>query len=294
MIKRLFLVFLITACVAFQVDAQSSAPRSNRKLQAELETMIKGFEGDIGIYVKDLRSGKVVMINADTVFPTASIVKVPILITLMQKIERGELKYHDHLTWLDTLKYDPGEDIAGYLKPGTPIELSKVIMLMMTISDNNASLWLQSLAGTGTTINALMDTLGFPQTRVNSRTPGRESFRPLYGWGQTTPREMADVFEAIVNGKLISPAASAQMLRIMSRQYWDEEALSAIPPGVFVADKNGAVNRSRSEVLYVKARRPYIFSIFTKNNKDESWEKGNAAWELTRKLSAHLFNYFNQ
>lgn len=270
------------------------AQKSDAKLTAEIRELVNGFRGDIGIYIKDLKTGKTVTINADTIFPTASIVKVPILITIMNRIQHKELDYHKHLVWADTMKYEAAEDIAGYLKPGTPIELSKVMMLMMTISDNNASLWLQSVAGTGTAINALMDSLGYQYTRVNSRTPGREANRSVYGWGQTTPREMAAIFERIVKGELLSKEASARMLKIMSRQYWDEEALEPIPAGVFTADKNGAVDQSRSEVLYVNARHPYILSIFTKNNQDASWEHSNEAWVLTRKVSALLFERFNQ
>lgn len=268
--------------------------KTDAKLTAAIQDLIKGFRGDIGIFIKDLKTGKSVAINADTVFPTASIVKVPILITIMNRIQHQELDYHQHLVWADTMKYEAAEDIAGYLKPGTPIELSKVMMLMMTISDNNASLWLQSVAGTGTAINSLMDSLGYKNTRVNSRTPGREANRSLYGWGQTTPREMASIFERIVNGQLLSKESSAKMLKIMSRQYWDEEALEPIPAGVFTADKNGAVDQSRSEVLYVNARHPYILSIFTKNNQDSSWVHENEAWVLTRKISALLFERYNK
>ncbi len=270
------------------------AEKNDTRLTAAVKDLIKGFRGDIGIYIKDLKTGRSVAINSDTVFPTASIVKVPILITIMNRIQHQELDYHQHLVWADTMKYEPAEDIAGYLKPGTPIELSKVMMLMMTISDNNASLWLQSVAGTGTAINALMDSLGYKNTRVNSRTPGREAYRSVYGWGQTTPREMADIFERIVKGEILSKESSARMLKIMSRQYWDEEALEPIPAGVFTADKNGAVDQSRSEVLYVNARHPYILSIFTKNNQDSSWVHENEAWVLTRKLSALLFERFNK
>jgi beta-lactamase class A len=198
------------------------------------------------------------------------------------------------LVWYDTLNYDPGEDIVAYLKPQTEIELSKVMMLMMTISDNTGSLWLQSIAGTGTRINELMDRMGYRATRVNSRTPGRESDRTVFGWGQTTPNEMGKIFEDIKDGKIISREACDQMLRIMGRQYWDEEALSSIPPSVFVASKNGAVNASRSEVLYVNGKHPYILSLFTKNNKDISWEHDNEAWVLTRKISTLIWNYFNK
>jgi len=79
----------------------------------------------------------------------------------------------------------------------------------------------------------------------------------------------------------------------MGRQYWDEEALVSIPPDVFVASKNGAVNASRSEVLFVKGKHPYILSVFTKENTDTSWEATNEAWELTRKISALVWSHYN-
>ena len=271
----------------------SIAQKTHKSLEKKINALISTFNGEIGIYVKDLQKNNIVSINADTIFPTASIVKVPILIGIMNKIHNKELDYHHKLTWFDTLNYDPGEDIVAYLKSETKIELSKVMMLMMTISDNTGSLWLQHIAGTGTTINKLMDQMGYSTTRVNSRTPGRETDRSIYGWGQTSPAQMARIVEDIVNGTIISPEACDRMLRIMGRQYWDEEGLSSIPPNVYVASKNGAVNASRSEVMYVKGRHPYIFSIFTKNNKDTSWAHDNEAWVLTRKLSKIIWDHFN-
>ena len=116
----------------------------------------------------------------------------------------------------------------------------------------------------------------------------------MYGWGQTSPREIASFMERIVNGDILSKETSGKMLRLLGRQYWDEEALSQIPPGVFAADKNGALDANRNEVVYVNGKEnPYIFSIFTKNNKDTSWQPGNEAWVLTRKLSALLWKYYN-
>ena len=286
--KRIVLFILFASLCLLSI-----AQKTNKSLERKINELTSTFNGEIGIYIKDLQKNSIVSINADTIFPTASIVKVPILIGIMNKIHNKELDYHQKLTWYDTLNYDPGEDIVAYLKPQTAIELSKVMMLMMTISDNTGSLWLQSIAGTGTTINNLMDQMGYSSTRVNSRTPGRESDRSIYGWGQTSPAEMARIVEDIVNGKIISREASDRMLRILGRQYWDEEALSSIPPNVYVASKNGAVNASRSEVMYVKGKHPYIFSIFTKNNKDTSWNRDNEAWVLTRKLSKMIWDHFN-
>ena len=204
----------------------------------------------------------------------------------------AELGYHQELQYNDSLLYD-GVDILGSFKSDEKIELSKLIMLMLTMSDNTASLWLQRLAGTGTYINQVLDSMGFKATRVNSRTPGREANRTRYGWGQTTPREMATIMEKIVRGKIINPERSAQMLRLLGRNYWDENAISQIPADVFVASKGGAVDESRSEVLFVNGHGArFIFCICTKNNRDQSWNESNEAWMLTRKLSKLLWTNF--
>jgi len=271
----------------------AAAQKTDKRLYKEVAALLQGFNGDVGVYVKSLASGKTVAINADTVFPTASIVKIPILIGIMDKINKGEFQYHQQLIYRDSLAYSDF-DVTANLKDTAKIEMAKVIMLMLTTSDNSASLWLQKLAGTGTRINELLDSAGFKSTRVNSRTPGRENNRTQYGWGQTTPFEMATLMEKIYSGQLINDSISKKMIRLLGRNYWDEQAISQIPPDIFVASKNGCVDASRSEVLLVMAKRPYIFSIFTKNNKDKSWGDTNEAWVLAKKLSALLWNYYSK
>jgi beta-lactamase class A len=164
---------------------------------------------------------------------------------------------------------------------------------MITTSDNTASLWCQQLAGTGIEINKWLSENGYQSTRVNSRTPGREANRSLYGWGQTTPREMANLVVAIREGKIISPRASERIYRNLTRIYYDGEALSQIPPDVQVASKQGAVNQSRSEVVLVNAPHgDYVFCVITKNQKDESWTTDNEGYVLLRTVSKILWNYF--
>ena len=264
----------------------------DKRLQSHIEGLVKGFQGEVGIYVKDLRHGTIASIRADELFPTASIVKIPILIGIMDKLEKHELDYHQKLTYTDDLLYE-GEDILGSFKTKEKIELSKLIMLMLTTSDNTASLWLQALAGGGTRINQILADLGYSMTRVNSRTDGRKDAQLTYGWGQTSPREIATILERIATGTLMTPTSSERMLRCLGRNYWDEEAIGQLPPDVFVASKNGAVNQSRSEVLYVKApNNPYVFSIITRNQKDQSWGNANEGWVLARTLSRNLWRHF--
>ncbi|MND58764.1 Beta-lactamase regulatory protein BlaB [compost metagenome] len=283
---------LLVIICAFFYCTVSSAQNIDKKLNGELQELVKGFNGTVGIYVKNLKTGKTAAFNADTIFPTASMIKVPITIGLFNKINKGELKYDSVLTYKDSLLYE-GEDILGSFKNNEKVALSKVAMLMITTSDNTASLWCQSMAGKGTTINEWLGTNGFQYTRVNSRTPGREANRKLYGWGQTTPLEMAELLVRIRRNEVISPAISERIYRNLIRIYFDGEALSQIPPYIQVASKQGAVDQSRSEVVLVNAPHgDYVFCIITKNQKDESWHANNEGYVLIRKLSALLWNYF--
>lgn len=269
-----------------------NAQKQDKELTDRLTKLVSGFKGDIGIYVRHLKTGKTVAINADTIFPTASMIKVPITIGMFNKIEAGEIAYDSILTYRDSLLYE-GEDILGSFKDGEKISLSKVMMLMITTSDNTASLWCQLLAGKGAAINAWLASNGFENTRVNSRTPGREANRSRYGWGQTTPREMAELLVRIHEGKVISPRASERIYRNLIRIYWDSESLSQIPPYVQVASKSGAVNQSKSEVVLVNAPHgDYVFCVITKNQQDQRWEPDNEGYVIKREISKLLWNYF--
>jgi len=291
--KRYLVIIPRLVYILFLSDPIEAFSQTDKKLQSLLEERIHGFNGNIGIYVKNLKTGKTTAINGDTIFPTASIVKVPILVGVMDKIQRGELDYNQELIYKDSLLYE-GVDILGSFKTDEKIVLKKIIMLMLTTSDNTASLWLQSLAGTGTRINALLDSTGLKNTRINSRTPGRESNRSIYGWGQTTPKEMGILLEMIYKDQIISVEACERMQRCLGRNFWDEnEAISQVPPYIEVFSKNGCVDSVRSEVLLVNApHNPYIFCIFTKNNKDTRWTHDNEAWALARIISKELWDYF--
>lgn len=284
--KKIILAFLV-----FCLSTNGFAQSIDKKLTIKLQELVKGFHGDVGIYVENLKTGKTASINADTIFPTASMIKVPIMCGVFNEIEKGKFSYHQQLTYCDSLLY-AGEDILGSFKDGEKIQLSKVQMLSITTSDNTASLWLQKLVG-GENINNWLQANGFEKTRVNSRIPARRPDWEVYGWGQTTPRELSRLLTMIREGKAISPAASERMYRNLIRIYWDGEALSQIPPYVQVASKSGAVDEARSEVLLVNAPHgDYVFCIATKNQKDISWDHQNEGFNLIRNLSELLWHHF--
>lgn len=284
-------ILAITSYIFAATLMASAQQKIDQKLTLKLQELVKGFQGDVGIYVQNLKTGKVAQINGDTIYPTASMIKVPIMCGVFDMAEKGQLDYKEDLVYKDSLLY-AGNDILGSFKDGEKIKLSKVQMLSITTSDNTASLWLQKFVG-GENINTWLAANGFESTRMNSRTAGRQGDWRKYGWGQTTPREMATLVKMIHEGKAVSPAASERMYRNLVRIYWDGESLSQIPPYIQAASKQGAVDRSRSEVVLVNAPHGnYVFCIATKNQKDTSWTPDNEGYRIIRNLSKLLWNHF--
>jgi beta-lactamase class A len=283
---------LIVCIIVLPLNASFIRPDT---LQQILERSAKDFHGVAGIYVYSPGKNLVAEVNADTVFPTASMIKVPILCTLWDEISSGKLNADSVVYFYpDSLHYPwKGEDALGRFAPGEDITVRHLMTHMITFSDNHASLWLQAMAGTGTAINSWLENNGLHQTRVNSRTPGREQARSVYGWGQTTPKEMATLMLMIRQGKIVNPAISEVIYRHLTRSYWNGEALSQIPPTVQVASKQGAVDESRSETVMVNAPHgDYVFCVITKNQQDTSWVKDNEGYRLIRNISALLWRYF--
>lgn len=271
-------------------SAKSQNLKNDPKLQKIIEEATSGFNGVIGVYVENLKTGKFAAVNADTIFPTASMIKIPIMIGTFSHILNGKLKYDEVLTYKDSLKYDDG--LVGSFRDSTKIPVSELIYLMESVSDNTASLWLQGIVK-GHRINQLMDSLGLQNTRVNSRTSGRAVFQKNYGWGQTTPKEMASLMKMLRKGEVFTKDASYRMYKTLGNQYWDGEGLSQVPENIKTAYKSGAVDRSKSEVMLVHAPHgDYVYCMITKNQADTQWDKNNEGYVASRRISSSLWKYF--
>lgn len=285
-------VVLFTLILILSFNNLLNAQQTDKHLENALQDLVKDFEGDVGIYVYNLKTNQEAAVNADTIFPTASVVKVPILIEVFNQINSGKLHLKDTLVYDAKRKYG-GSGLMQFYKDSTVTDLRTLASLMITVSDNTTSLWCQELVGGGAVINKTMADLGLAHTRVNSRTEGRSKDWETYGWGQTTPREMASLLVKMRNRTLVDAASSDEMYRIMSNSFYTDYSLSQIPPYVQTAAKQGMVNKSRSELVMVNAPSgDYVFYIATKNNADESWEFDNKAWQLQRTISAYLWRYF--
>ncbi|CAN5710278.1 N/A [soil metagenome] len=298
--SQALLTLLIACACAPAIPASSPAvghtsqvENPDARLQSLLDSIVRDFRGEAGVYVRHLSTGATASVNADQIFPTASMIKVPLLVTLFDRVERGELRLDQEMVFRDSLKY-ADHDLTGKFRDEEKIPLDQLAFLMVALSDNTASLWIQALVGGGTAVNNWLAANGFQSTRVNSRTEGRRPDWERYGWGQTTTREMSRLMVMIRQGEAVSPAASDRMYRTLSRSFWDETAMAPIPASVQVASKQGFVSQSRSEILLVNSPSgDYVLAIITNNQEDTSPGRENEGFRLLRDVSAAVYRHFN-
>ncbi|MGK2963173.1 MAG: serine hydrolase [Gemmatimonadaceae bacterium] len=276
------LAALSTACTgAAQPTPQRPPPirADTTALRATLDSIANAHQGVVGYTVIDLDNNIRISRRGDEKFPTASLIKVPILVTVYDLVEKGQLSLDDPLTVLKIDKV-PGSGILQHLQDGMTLPVKDAAWLMITISDNTATnLLLDRIIIRR--VWAKMDSLGLMQTRVHSKSFLRNSSVAMdssvkYGLGVTTPDEMARLFELLAAGKAVSPASDSAMLRVLE-QTNSNMMMQRFAGGVRTAHKSGETNEVRTECSLFYLRNRVVACVLTKENKDTRWIVDNEA-----------------
>ena len=126
MTKSIFwlLLILLIPLSAFSRTWPKIGENTDHELQSKLEALTRDFRGDVGVYVRHLSSGRTAAIRVDELFPTASMIKVPILLALFERFENGGLDYRSELVYRDSLLY-AGSGILGSFRMARRSRLAK-------------------------------------------------------------------------------------------------------------------------------------------------------------------------
>lgn len=242
-------------------------------LRRTLDSIADAHHGVVGYSVIDLDNNVSISRRGDETFSTASLIKVAILVTIYDLVGKGELSLYDPLT---VLKIDqvPGSGVAQYLHNGTILTVRDATWLMITISDNTAT----NLLLDRIIIRRVwdkMEALGLHHTKVHSKTFKRNSSVALdssvkYGFGVTTPNEMAHLFELLARGKAVSPKADSEMLDILEHN-GNDMMLQRYAGGPRAAHKDGETDEVRTECTLWYLRNRIVACVLTKDNKDARW-----------------------
>ncbi len=267
-------------------------------IEARIATIVGEIDGVLGVYARDLRSGVEVSHTADTVFPTASVMKIPIIYELYRQVEAGKVDLGRRIT-LGEADLVPGSGILQDLDSGLNPTVKDLATLMITVSDNAATDLVLAQIG----LDALAETLqrlGLAQTTIPMTvrgllysTVGLDTTNPehtyaLYqeraaagviDWGcrayadtdnnVSTPREMATLLAGIEAREGLSAASCDAIIDIMKRQKYTDRIPRYLPEGTAVAHKTGSLRGIRNDAGIVYAPDgPYVIALFAKRLAD--------------------------
>ncbi len=276
----LALLLVLPACAQGQVATTAAPQRADTTaLRRTLDSLAGAHRGVVGYAVRNVDTGERLERRGDETFSTASLIKVPILVTLFDLIEQKKLSLDDPLTVL-AIDQVPGSGVLQFFTPGATITVNDAAWLMMTLSDNTAT----NLILDRIIIRRVwekMEALGLPHTKVHSKSFLRIASVAMdssvkYGFGVTTPSEMSALFEMIARGKAVNPAADSVMLRMLENG--DNSALLLrYAAGTRAAHKWGGTDQVRTDCALFFRQTRIVACILTKDNEDRSWRIDNEA-----------------
>ncbi len=199
--KSILISFLILLCLLHLLFNHIPAYAENKNvtniLIPKIQTKLKQYPGLFcGVYIKPSWTDNYININGDSVFPAASLIKIPIAVILLQKIDKKEISWDKVLT-LKHYHYASG---AGYLrtrKIGTKLTLREAFRLMLTISDNTATNMIIDVLGGVTATNKQISKLKLKNTKLVSW------LGDFKGTNKTCPCDLANLLERSLEGELL-------------------------------------------------------------------------------------------
>lgn len=272
-----------------------------KKIQSvnhKIYQLVNQFNGKPGIAFKNFTTGDDFFLNADERFPTASVIKLPIMVEAFYQVKEGKIKFSDTLTYRKRLKY-PGSGVIQFLSDRLQITVYDAIVLMIILSDNTTTNMLIDLLGVKN-INWRMEWLGLNNIKVFRKAYAKKpeiepSLCKKFGFGMATPREMNILLELVYRNQIIDKKSCQQMIEIMKNQFYESQLRRWIEgKKVWVANKTGGVDGVRNDVGIIHTpKSTWAISIFCKQVKDKSWRIDNEGQVFIAKFSKLIFDFYH-
>lgn len=277
------MIFLLAALAA---SSQTDVTQLwEQKQQAKIEALDDSLNGVLGVATIDLTTGRVFTYNADAVFPTASSIKIPIMIQVFRDARSGRFSFDQKWT---LGPHDNAGGSGGPLqkaldKGPVTVTVRQLVENMIEYSDNSATNKLIDLVGMDR-VNALIREFGFQQTRLRRKM--MDTAAAARGdENVSTPLEMARIVRLLYDGKAADEDSCKEMLAIMKQV--DAYMRPVIPGNIEVASKPGDLDGVRTETgLVYLPKRPFIVSVMSSYLEDRVNPVGQA--------TGIVFDYFNK
>ena len=288
--------FAVLLILSVTLALASSAIAHAQSLADRLAPLIQSHEGKVAVAVKHLKSGESFAHEADTPMPTASLIKLPVMVEAYRQAAEDKLNLDEPVVLKAEDKVPGSGILTTHFSPGASLSLRDAVRLMIAYSDNTATNLVLAKIGLPATADT-MEKLGLANTKVHSFVfqQGTSIFPDRskeFGLGSTTAGEMIRLLDDLYAKKLVTPAACDEILAHL-RTCEDKRIPKLLPAGTKVAHKTGSVSAVRTAAGIIEANSgPIALCVLTRDNKDQRWTDDNAAEVLTSKIALAVFEHF--
>lgn len=262
--------------------------------------LLESHEGRVAAAVRHLETGATFVHHADEPMPTASLVKLPVMIAAYAAVHAGQVRLDEQLMFT-AADLVPGSPVLDKLSPGATFTLRDAIRMMIAASDNTATNLVLGRIGLPAT-NALLDRLALGGIRLNSFVYRRDTSLDgersrACGLGCGTAADFVELLALLHSGELerrgiLGPGDSAAMLDHLLA--CEDRGMSPrdLPTGYGVAHKTGLVSGTRTDAgIILGPAGPIAFCLLTADNRDRR-APGGEADDLAARFARALVDQF--
>ncbi len=284
------LCLLLLAAVRTLPDAAAQS------LEASLKPVLEAHRGQVSMAVKHLSNGEQFAYRATEPMPTASLIKLPVMIEAYRQAAAGVIDLDAMLTLREEDKVPGSGILTPHFSPGLQLRLRDAVRLMIAHSDNTATNLVLDQIGLEST-SKTMEQLGFANTKIHAKVFRQDtSIFPersrQFGLGSTTAAEMVALLERLQQGEFGEPATGEMMQHLL---HCDDTSRIPrfLPSGVKVAHKTGSVTRVRTDAgIILSDTGPIALCVLTSENEDTRWVDDNDANRLCAQVAKIVFDHF--
>lgn len=260
----LALSLVVISTVSFAVHRAVAVRRtetSMKRLAVDLDAMVSQLPGSSGYVIVDLKTGIMISRNADKSFPSASLVKIPIMACVFKAEADGILDLDEKLVLKKKHRVIGGKSLKR-AKNGTEVEIGHLVEVMIYESNNIATNMLSDRLGLDY-INRTFKEFGLEKTNFDRYILDMWSLRRGID-NYTTPGEMAELLDMIYSRRLVSARASDEMMAILQKQQIKDRIPRWLPEDLVIANKTGSLRRSCHDAGIVFSRKgDFLICVLT-------------------------------
>ncbi|MCM3764268.1 serine hydrolase [Neobacillus niacini] len=250
-----------------------------------LETKIKeelvGFRGRIGLAIEAGDEG--IYFNSDEVFPSASVIKVPILLAGLRQAEEGLVNL-DKLTVIT--ERVGGSGVLQSLSSLASLTIKDLLTLMITVSDNVATNMVIDLLGIES-INQEIERLGLKSTNLKRKMMDFAAIQRGFD-NVTCPSDMVKCLKAINEGAFLSGESKKVALTIMhAQQFLDKLPAMMDSERVFIANKTGGLPNVEHDCAIFKYKGETAYAAVLTDQLEDSYR----AKQMISRIGKHIYDY---